>query len=534
MRKALVWLILFIGLALRLWIALTKPEVLWIDDSFYSLGIARNIAAGTGWTHDGIHVTNGFQPLYVFLMVPFYWLLPTQAYLVPVLALVLQSVLNVLTGLLLYRLLDHTLGWQGAFLSLVCWCLSPYIISGVNGLETPIQAFLIVLTSYHYVLHWRPVLLLGPSGRARNSAALALGAALGLLALTRIDSLIFAAAVLLDLCARMILGARHGKQRWSHAARSAALLGVSLLVIVLPWFLSSYFITGKVAFESGGANRLRSLAQYRGTNIYTYHISGLVPNLQVGAGTSFMPWLALIRRRYVALTLALLFGAGLAAVRLRCAREKAQECLLSLSFLLWFGIGLMGAYVFYQFSAWNWGRYFYGVGIAGIVLMAIWVQTVYQALVGALGPLRPRLADHAYTSLTLLFVLLMPISQPVGTNPVLTSSIDWYTASQYTAAEWLSTHTPPDVRVAAFQSGIIGYFSERTVINLDGVVNSEALPYYLDQNIARYLRLSDVKYLVDWRSFTETVDFTEGDLSADVVATFDDGNPVDVIRIARP
>ena len=44
------------------------------DDSFYAFKIAQNIASGHGATFDGVHPTNGFQPLYVFLLVPLFWL----------------------------------------------------------------------------------------------------------------------------------------------------------------------------------------------------------------------------------------------------------------------------------------------------------------------------------------------------------------------------------------------------------------------------------------------------------------------------
>ena len=42
------------------------------DDSFYAFNIARNIAEGNGASFDSIHPTTGFQPLYVFLLVPVY------------------------------------------------------------------------------------------------------------------------------------------------------------------------------------------------------------------------------------------------------------------------------------------------------------------------------------------------------------------------------------------------------------------------------------------------------------------------------
>ena len=49
----------------------TRP---YIDDAFYILSCARQIALGNGLTADGVHLTNGVQPLIVLLDVPFFLL----------------------------------------------------------------------------------------------------------------------------------------------------------------------------------------------------------------------------------------------------------------------------------------------------------------------------------------------------------------------------------------------------------------------------------------------------------------------------
>jgi hypothetical protein len=46
------------------------------DDTFYYLQVARHVAEGDGFTFDGLHGTNGFQPLWQFLLVPLVWAAP--------------------------------------------------------------------------------------------------------------------------------------------------------------------------------------------------------------------------------------------------------------------------------------------------------------------------------------------------------------------------------------------------------------------------------------------------------------------------
>jgi len=66
------------------------------------------------------------------------------------------------------------------------------------------------------------------------------------------------------------------------------------------------------------------------------------------------------------------------------------------------------------------------------------------------------------------------------------------------AAAWLQANTGPDDRVASFNAGAIGYFSERTVINIDGVVNPDAYHALREHRLLDYLRDVGVAYVADW------------------------------------
>lgn len=74
-------------------------------------------------------------------------------------------------------------------------------------------------------------------------------------------------------------------------------------------------------------------------------------------------------------------------------------------------------------------------------------------------------------------------------------------AARYKLAHHLRTNTESGDVIASFNAGQLGYFSDRTVINLDGLVNDE---YYLDnilnrpENFLHYLNKNQVKYIVDY------------------------------------
>jgi len=69
----------------------------------------------------------------------------------------------------------------------------------------------------------------------------------------------------------------------------------------------------------------------------------------------------------------------------------------------------------------------------------------------------------------------------------------------YESALWARENLPADALLAAWNAGIVGYFSGHQVINLDGVINNhELLRYYEQQRpIVEYLRQKGVRYVID-------------------------------------
>jgi hypothetical protein len=74
-------------------------------------------------------------------------------------------------------------------------------------------------------------------------------------------------------------------------------------------------------------------------------------------------------------------------------------------------------------------------------------------------------------------------------------------AARYDAALWIAENSPPETVFAAWNAGQLGFFSDRTVINLDGLINN--VDYYdrvLQGSIplADYLLENKVDYIVDY------------------------------------
>lgn len=64
-------------------------------------------------------------------------------------------------------------------------------------------------------------------------------------------------------------------------------------------------------------------------------------------------------------------------------------------------------------------------------------------------------------------------------------------------AEWIDRRTPPDALIAAHDIGALGFFTDRRLVDLAGLVSPEVIPFLRDENaLADYLDQQAADYLV--------------------------------------
>ena len=83
-------------------------------------------------------------------------------------------------------------------------------------------------------------------------------------------------------------------------------------------------------------------------------------------------------------------------------------------------------------------------------------------------------------------------------------------SARYDAALWIAENSPPDTIFASWNAGQLGYFSNRTFINLDGVINS--VDYYERvlrgrTSLTDYLSENNVEFIVDYATYDSIPDF---------------------------
>lgn len=238
-RKGIA-IILGIGLLLRLGVVFApfhwQLQHILPDDAFYYFTIARNIAQGNGITFDGIAQTNGFHPLWMGAIVPFWWvssdpILPIRG------VLLLCGLLDLVTVLLFYRV-GLLLGWRRSLRWGIpaAYAVSPLLVAHfgtMNGLETSATVMLLSLSLYFYVR-----LLLSNNPHDWKW----LGVSVGIALLARVDTLFIIAPLLLHLFVNL-------RPRW----RQCCWVVMVPAALLAPWMLWSFATFGTVQQSSGRA-----------------------------------------------------------------------------------------------------------------------------------------------------------------------------------------------------------------------------------------------------------------------------------------
>jgi len=488
-----------------------------IDDAFYYLKTAWHISRGLGSTFDGIHPTNGYHPLWMLLLAPLYKIFSGGGETPVRLALFLQAFLGAAGTVVLYQTL--CLGFQRLTAALVAivWITWNYRFL-INGLETPLYALLLISTIYCWAKYFQYILR-SPVGRHY----FLLGMLLGITCLARLDGVFvaaaFAFAILLDLWQRRL----RPFSQW----RNLLAFGMPFLALLVPYLLSNYLIFGNL-FPVSGATKLGWRATQDSYQASPVIYVGLVlwPLLEadrilllglvvapvlylvcrVGqqgrdwGAKCLSPWLPLmvagiaLHLFYVVAFLGphsktawyfvpqrVMAAATMAAmIEIATHVSKIKTQLSGLSESIAFGISLIGA--------WGTGFSMLRIAILASGLM-VWAILSWK-----------RVAAVRYQWVYLVAIATLLIGLPL-LSTLRTMSVPIAIHSPYLAyqgALWLRNNTDEDAIAAAWNAGIIGYYSHRRVINLDGLANSSDYAERVrGKGLGHYLVNEGTDYLVD-------------------------------------
>ena len=494
--------LLFVYQGVRIARLPTENRVTWnvvIDDGYYYLQVARNIARGHGATFDRVNKTSGFQPLWALMLTPVFWFTDDPGRGMAAM-LVLAALLGGLAVLLLYIGLSRLVGIGAALVACTLVVSNPYFLQICQGgLETP-ALFVCLCGLFAFWAARSPAILAGD----RRSCVL-FGLLFGLTVLARTD----VALILAPVGLAVLLpggGSRLNRLLWI-AAPGAALLA--------PYIAWNWITQGTPVPVSGLVKKWVAETHQPTQQLWlqTEQWRGVPRTLHLLVWPYKMPGPEAYARIPKQLLLAIV-PLGVLALRLvwsRRARRNTAALVVGLATVL--GVAGHGLYIFFVYrSAGHWNYHYF---FAFSLLTTVALVAAPALLAADFGLLINRLAGRRLApgfaalcaALSLLAVgYLAPrglTSADERFSKLLRDPNESFRKCRYDAAVYMSKHYPHDTAFGAWWAGTVGYFSDRRVVNLDGVINSRRYfeRYLKKDQTHRYILDSPITRIADffWR-----------------------------------
>jgi len=120
---------------------------------------------------------------------------------------------------------------------------------------------------------------------------------------------------------------------------------------------------------------------------------------------------------------------------------------------------------------------------------------VYLLCVPLLARAIHAIARSERASVVITTALVLGFSLTSASGPIAPHEYDKYQAAL--AANEALRDVPETARVGSFNAGIYNFYTDREVINLDGVVNPAALEAHRRHDIASYMQNLGIEYLIE-------------------------------------
>jgi len=430
--------------------SLIRPAEFMQDDSYFYLQVAHNIVSGLGSTFHGITPTNGYHPLWMWLVTATTFIAggdkATSLYLV----FILQGLLF-LASALVFRRLAILMGLRYWLIGIAI--LAAYLLgTAIYGSEAHINA---LTTLASLVFLWRAL------GSPRARPWFLVGLVSGLAVLARLDN-VFVLSVTLAL--GLVYSTRSG--RWTGIGPVLALIAGGAAFVV-PYVLGNLLSTGHLVPISGA-------------------IKSTFPAFQADFGK-----LGTMGK------LAAPFGFVSLLIGLLLDRDRKRR-------VLWQGLGtgviMHAGYVVcftdhYTFWAWYYVSAVVTAALSACYLYQ-WLADRYQSLVspsnasriavaGAVllllaGSGRAWVKSYGYAGLTVLGIELR------------TNKYRW--PDEF--GKWLKDFLPPGTRIFVYDwPGAIAYYSDLPLLPMDGLINDyQYNDDLMEVGILDYLCTHDVRF----------------------------------------
>jgi hypothetical protein len=446
------------------------------DDAFYYFTIARRLARFGLPSFDGLMPTNGFHPLWLSLITPVYTL-PIGDDVALRLIVTFCGILDTVSLLLLIRILRslHT-GFGATATAAALYAFTPALLSHagpLNGLETSLTVLLlfVLLGSYCAVLRNKPRWYASPG---------AVGAIMGLTVLARTDTIIIVA----------LLGAALGLIRLPGRTRFALRTAATALVVLSPWLVWNLMTFGTLLQVSGEAyalsmSNLHDTASW-GVMEYAVRFAGNCADVlrffPVRLGTDTKLSYSFALQGALAAGIALLIIGSILRQPTLAGRALRRRFLLLCA-------PLAGGVLFILVHS------FRTIALRGWYYAMV-LPVLFLLLGGIVDYLDRGLRRRPRRVAIIAGFIVLPCLIAVSVVEHLHHGNG--EGDKFAALPAVMETVPRGARIGSWNAGVFGYFlKERTVVNLDGLVNNAAYTHLTSRSLGMYCRRAGISYLVD-------------------------------------
>lgn len=432
-----------------------------IEDGFYSLKIAWNIGTGKGVTYNFNQPTTGFQPLYVFLL-SFFAFVVSSFGGDKIIFLRIVILLSGLTALLLtysfYQFivtLKKEIDRKTLFIivSLLVLFNFKLFLNLFNGLETGIYLVLILAS----IIQSQKII----EGKKSTSQILLFGFVLGLTVLARNDFILIAFVIITLLCFSKTI-----------KIKDTFLILLTMFLTVLPWLIFIYSVQGSLIPTSASVQ----------TGLSDYELSYRIDQFFYSIFTSYIPFIhAGQTQSLIIFILTVIFAFYL----IKYQKIFVKDFLITTVIKFWSTAIVIISIVYLIFAS---QPYFFFRYLSIHIAIAI---PFLALLISNLFSNRSSKFQNIFLAIVIALFALNAGYYFHFANRESTLSL---------RPSFIYQNKLVEEKIGMAQSGISGYFFDN-VVNLDGKVNAEALSAIKKNKLYDYIQNESITVLIEWKEW---------------------------------
>jgi len=444
------------------------------DDAFYYFCIARNVLENGKLSFDGDSLTSGFHPLYLLYLLPIlqnFASLQTELFLKIILS---GSFFNwLIAGIIIFFLTKKITNSIGAAVATLFWFSNPFVfLNTTSCVEVSLSTLflsLFIFINIYYLKAERASFYYGILSGLTGSFAI----------LSRLDNIFF---VIFTIFIVLIIRIFSRKQ----ITKKGFLPYISTFIALSLFPLTGYLIWQKS--YSAGFFPSSSQAIRQHTSIYiANHFTDYIKDIStiylkslyyyVGVPIIILGFFCLIHFIFKRKNITIF-------------HSSENNRLIGYTITLIIPCAITGLfYIFYLHHLQPW--YLQSTLLICSILTGIMFYNFYSILE----------SKSKYYSLIFSIIFIVALTLSNITSPFSFSKTPLFPwqKEMYNLTKWIDDTLPEGSKTGSFNAGIYGFFSGKDIINLDGVVNDDALSALRSVKLDDYILKENIDYIMDYK-----------------------------------